>query len=130
MSRCVILDSSAIFHLRDLTALLSLGDKFYITEPILEEIRDSRAQAVLDLIKPEVVQVDRRRISDLRRLYPELSDADCSIILCAEVLSSSSNCSEIIVVTDDVTLRNILRKRGVRVQTIYFGKRRCSSSRD
>ncbi len=122
--RCVILDSSAIFHLRDLSAILSLGDKFYVTELVLEELRDPRAQAVIELLRPEIIQVDYKRLRELMEKEPALSRADCSIILCAEQLLREGRCKEIIVVTDDLTLRKHLRKMSVKVQTVYFGRAR------
>ena len=124
--RCIVLDSSCIFHLRDLSVLLSLGDKYFITQQILDELRDPRAQAVIDIIKPEVMQIDRREIERIKAEHPDLSDADCSIIVCVKKLCQSSTCTEIVVFTDDMKLRSILKRIGVKVETVYFGRKKAS----
>ena len=125
--RCVILDSSAVFHVRDLSILLSLGEKLYVTEHVLREIRDPRARALIELLRPEVMHVDQREIERLMREAPGLSEADCSILVCVDRVRELGKCDEIIVLTDDALLRRYLRKRGVKVVSIYFGRMRTNS---
>ena len=108
--------------------MLALGDKFFLTEQVLQEVRDPRAEAVVEIVRPEIVQVDQRELQELRSKYPDLSEADCSIILCALQLRRQGMCQEVVVVTDDMKLRSILRKLGIKVETVFFGKKRAPLS--
>ncbi len=122
--KCIILDSSAIFHLRDLTVLYSLQEtaKIFITNYVLNEIKDPRAEAVLSILQPTIIEIDSREINELREQYRNLSEADISIVLCAKKLSTI--CEDITVMTDDSELTKILTKLGFRVQKIFFPRKR------
>ncbi len=120
--KCIILDSSAIFHIRNLEILKNLGDKIYITDKVLEELKDPRAQAIISLLTPEIVEVDIKKIDKYRMKYSKLSIADASIIACIEDLKNI--CREIVVITDDIYLKRIVEKMKVRALSIYFDKRR------
>ncbi|NPA69425.1 MAG: PIN domain nuclease [Crenarchaeota archaeon] len=118
LENCIILDSSAIFHIRDPSTIIALGEKIFITDRIMRELKDPRALAIIDILRPEVIEVDEKKISELVKKYKELSEADVSIIICVEILKKK--CRRITVVTDDIKLSKILRRMGINVVSIYF----------
>ncbi|NPB01183.1 MAG: PIN domain nuclease [Crenarchaeota archaeon] len=118
LDNCIILDSSAIFHIRDPSTIMMLGEKIYVTNIVLEELRDPRAIAIIDILRPEKIEIDRKDIEEVIRKYRELSPADASIIVCAEGLKK--RCRKVTVITDDIKLSKILRRIGIDVISIYY----------
>ncbi len=121
--RCIILDSSAIFHLRNITILTEFGNRIYITDKILNEIKDSRAIATVDIIRPEIITITDREIHNYKKhikYVRDLSDADISVIICVDKIRDK--CREIIVITDDMKLKSILKMKNIKVKSIFFGK--------
>ncbi len=122
LERCIILDSSAIFHIRDPLVLTSLQGTIFITNKILEELKDPRALAIVDILNPEKIEISDKEINKHIKEIRELSEADISVIICAELLKNK--CKDVIVVTDDMKLSRILKSRGVKVVSIYFSPKR------
>ncbi|NPA23461.1 MAG: PIN domain nuclease [Crenarchaeota archaeon] len=117
LERCIILDSSAIFHIRDPSIITSLRGRIYVTDKVLEELRDPRALAIIDIVNPEKVTIDTKNIRRTQDLK-DLSETDISILICAEQLKNI--CREVIVVTDDIRLSKALRKRRIQVVSVYY----------
>ncbi len=126
LRRCVILDSSGIFHLRNLAALNEIlqNSKVFITDKVLQEIKDPRSEAILSILNVQYCEIDDSKIRELKKKYTTLSEADLSIILCSQVLQQI--CEEVVVITDDSELAKALSKIGVKCIKIYFRKRRAS----
>ena len=126
--KALILDSSGIFHARDAHALLSLSEGGYIimvTRQVLEEVKDYRSLALLEVLKPNVVDVDEGDVERIMSRARDLSRADASIVALASRLVGEGYVVR--VVTDDVKLiAAIKRLRGVEVITVNvrLGKRR------
>ncbi len=122
--KCIVLDSSAVFHIRDLTILYSLQEsaRIYITNYVLNEIKDPRSEAVISILQPTIVEINTREIERAREQYRNLSDADISVVLCAKKLSEV--CEEVTVLTDDSELAKLLSRLGFKVQKIFFPRRR------
>ncbi len=118
LENCVILDSSAVFHIRDPSIMMTLGDKIYVTDKVLEELKDPRALAIIDILSPEKIEIEDEKIEKESKKHKELSKADLSIIICVEILKKT--CKKITVVTDDIKLSKILRKMGVNVVSVYY----------
>jgi UPF0271 protein len=85
------------------------------TRQILEELKDPRAQAALEILGVEVVDVDERRAEGLAKKAPGLSKADLSAL----ALALETGCT---LLTDDVALAKAARKLGVKVKGFYFVK--------
>jgi UPF0271 protein len=107
---CYVLDASAFIHGRD--ARLFAG-VLYTTKEVVEELKDPRAQAALDVMRVEVVEVDERKLREFLRKFRELSPADVSVLL----LALERGC---VLVTDDRKLAAAARRLGVRVQGIFY----------
>ena len=122
--KCIVLDSSALFHLRDVHTLLSLGDKFYTTNFVISEVKDSRTIAVLDILSLNIVEINLKEIEYFRKKYGlsgNLSNADVSIVILA--LKLKNECSELQVITDDLELAKVLKRFNINVQRVFFRKR-------
>ncbi|KUO79590.1 MAG: twitching motility protein PilT [Vulcanisaeta sp. JCHS_4] len=116
-----IIDASAIFHTRDLRALLSLG-RLVTTNYIINELKDVRAVSIPDVLNIEVYEIGEEEVRIARRRYhlPRLlSDADVSLIILALKLKDENP----VVITDDSLLIRFLRKLGIRYSVIYLKTR-------
>ncbi|KUO86411.1 MAG: twitching motility protein PilT [Vulcanisaeta sp.] len=116
-----IIDASAIFHTRDLRALLSLG-RLVTTNYIINELKDVRAVSIPDVLNIEVYEIGEEEVRIARRRYhlPRLlSDADVSLIILALRLKDENP----VVITDDSLLIRFLRKLGIRYSVIYLKTR-------
>ncbi|MGC9130528.1 MAG: PIN domain-containing protein [Pyrobaculum sp.] len=107
---CYVLDASAFIHGRD--ARLFTG-VLYTTREVAEELKDPRAQAALEVMRVEVVEVDEGKLRELLRRFRELSPADASVL----VLALERGC---VLVTDDGRLASAARRLGVRVQGVFY----------
>ncbi|OYT25321.1 MAG: twitching motility protein PilT [Thermoprotei archaeon ex4572_64] len=122
-SRVVILDSSAIFHLKNLQVLRSIGAKLLTTNYVINEIKDSISQTIIDLINIEILEVHSEEVDRLRRKIKskDLSDADLSLIILAEKLKHHHP----VIITDDFKLSQELKRRRFKVLKVLFkGKSR------
>ena len=118
----VILNSSAIFHVRNLKLLLSLGKEFHTTNFIINEIKDYRSQAIIEFLNIKIHEFNENEILNFKKKYKipnNLSFADISIILLAFKLKDKNP----IIITDDIELSKVLKKFGFKVKNIYFSKR-------
>ncbi len=106
---CLVLDASAVIHGRDVRIF---GGVLYTTREVIEELRDSRAQAAIDILRVEVVEVNRERVRDLAKRF-NLSNADASVL----ALALEKKC---VLVTDDGKLASTARKLGVKTRGIYM----------
>lgn len=116
-----IIDASAIFHTRDLRALLSLG-RLVTTNYIINELKDVRAVSIPDVLNIEIYEIGEEEVRIARRRYhlPRLlSDADVSLIILALRLKDENP----VVITDDSLLIRFLRKLGIRYSAIYLKTR-------
>lgn len=108
--KCYVLDASAFIHGRD--ARLFTG-VLYTTMEVVEELRDPRAQAALEIMRVEVVDVDDKKLREHLHRFRELSPADVSVL----VLALERGC---VLVTDDGRLASVARRLGVEVQGIFY----------
>ncbi|MGC8994220.1 MAG: PIN domain-containing protein, partial [Pyrobaculum sp.] len=76
-------------------------------------LKDPRAQAALEVMRVEVVEVDEGKLRDFLRRFRELSPADASVL----VLALERGC---VLVTDDGKLASAARRLGVRVQGVFY----------
>ncbi len=96
-----------------------------VTRQVLEEVKDYRSLALLEILKPNVVDVDEGDVERIMSRARDLSRADASIVALASRLVGEGYVVR--VVTDDVKLiAAIKRLRGVEVITVNvrLGKRR------
>ncbi|ABL87913.1 PilT protein domain protein [Pyrobaculum islandicum DSM 4184] len=107
---CFVLDASAFIHGRDLRIFSGI---LYTTREVAEELKDPRAQAVLDILHIEVVEVDEKRIRDIVKKFSHLSRADASLI----VLALEKGC---VLVTDDSGLATVAKKLGIKVEGVFY----------
>ncbi|GEM_PF-926345 len=117
-NRIIILDSSAIFHLKNLQVLRSIGAKLLTTNYVINEIKDSISQTIIDLINIEILEVHSEEVDRLRRKIKskDLSDADLSLIILAEKLKYHHP----VIITDDFKLSQELRRRRFKVLKVFF----------
>jgi UPF0271 protein len=108
---CYALDSSALFHGRDMRIFSGV---LCTTRNVAEELKDPRAQAALEILRVEVVEVDERKARELARRFGGLSLADASVLL----LAMERGC---VLVTDDSRLASTARRLGVRARGVYYG---------
>ncbi|CCC82245.1 PIN domain/Zn-ribbon domain-containing protein [Thermoproteus tenax] len=108
---CYVIDSSALFHARDMR--IFTGSRLLTTKQVADEVKDPRAQAALELLGIEVVEVDDKRVRPLKLRAPNLSDADLSLL----ALALDTGC---VLLTDDVELAKTARRMGVRAKGFYF----------
>ncbi|MEZ0248023.1 MAG: PIN domain-containing protein [Thermoproteus sp.] len=108
---CFVLDASALFHGRDLR--LFQGARLLTTRYVLEEIRDARAQAALEILNVEVVDIDEKELAAYSKAG--LSRADASLL----ALAHKTGC---VLLTDDVGLAKAARRLGVKARGFYFVK--------
>lgn len=85
---------------------------------MVNEVKDIRSQALLNLLNPEVINVNQGDVEAIKMRNPELSDADASIVALA--VDMATNGIEVAVLTDDTGLMKALRRRirGIRIITI------------
>ncbi|AAL62903.1 hypothetical protein PAE0626 [Pyrobaculum aerophilum str. IM2] len=108
--KCYALDASAFFHGRD--ARLFSG-QLYTTKNVVEELKDPRAQALLEVWRVEIVEVDEKKVRELLKKYGGLSPADASVL----ILALERGC---VLITDDGRLASIAKKLGVEVLGIFY----------
>ncbi|WP_054842018.1 hypothetical protein [Vulcanisaeta distributa] len=117
----IILDTSAILHMRDLRPLMGMGN-LITTNYVINELKDARAIVVPEILNISVYDVGEDEIILARRNYhlPRLlSDADVSLIVLALRLRDKDP----VVITDDSLLIKFLRKLGIRYSVIFLRKR-------
>ncbi|MGC8607547.1 MAG: twitching motility protein PilT [Vulcanisaeta sp.] len=117
----VILDTSAILHMRDLRPLSSIGH-LITTNYVINELKDARAIAVPEVLGIDIYDVSENDIILTRRAYriPRLlSDTDVSLIVLAMKLRDRNP----LVITDDSLLIKFLRRLGIRYSVIFLRKR-------
>lgn len=110
---CMVLDASAIIHGRDLRLF---QPPLYTTPQVVEELRDPRAQAAVDVLGVSVVEVEEDAVEELARRFPRLSRADASALALAMRLGC-------VLVTDDGDLAAAATRLGVRSEGIYRRRR-------
>ncbi|GAB6948157.1 hypothetical protein JCM16161A_22870 [Vulcanisaeta sp. JCM 16161] len=117
----VILDTSAILHMRDLRPLMSMGS-LVTTNYVINELRDERAIVVPEILNISVYEVSEDEVANARRNYhiPRLlSDADVSLIVLAMKLKDENP----LVITDDSMLIKFLRRLGIRYSVVFLRRR-------
>ncbi len=118
----VILDTSAILHMRDLRPLMGMGD-LATTNYVVNELKDARAAVVPEILNISVYDISEEEIVLARKNYhlPRLlSDADVSLIVLALKLRGKNP----VVITDDSLLIKFLRKLGgIRYSVIFLRRR-------
>ncbi len=117
----VILDASAILHMRDLRPLMGMGD-LVTTNHVINELKDARAIVVPEILNISVYDISEDEIVRARRNYhlPRLlSDADVSLIVLALKLRDRNP----MVITDDSLLIKFLRRLGIRYSVIFLRRR-------
>ena len=117
----VILDTSAILHMRDLRPLMGMGN-LVTTNYVINELKDVRAIAVPEILNISVYEISADEIVLARRSYhiPKLlSDTDVSLIVLALRLRDKNP----LVITDDTMLIKFLRKLGIRYSVVFLRKR-------
>jgi len=107
-----VLDASGLFHLRHGSILKG---RFLTTNYVLEEVKDCRSVALLDVLRVEVVEVEEGEVEEVRSRHPQLSQADASIVALVRRLGCAT------VVTDDVALSKVLRRYGAKVLRVFYG---------
>ncbi|MFN7105870.1 MAG: PIN domain-containing protein [Pyrobaculum sp.] len=108
--RCLVLDASAFIHGRDLRVFA--GAVLYTTREIVEELRDPRSQAALDILKVEVVEASVEKVEELIKRFG-LTKADATVL----AVALEKRCS---LVTDDGKLASVAKRLGVRVERIFY----------
>ncbi len=111
--RCAVLDASAILHGRDMRVFQ--GMELLTTDLVLEELKDPRARAALDVLNVVIVPHDNERVKRETQKLRGLSPADVSVLL----LAADRGC---ILITDDGKLYAAARRMGVPVKRIYYGR--------
>lgn len=111
--RCAVVDASAIIHGRDIRVFQAF-DKLYVTRRVLDELRDPRSQAMVELLRLEVVDVDEDEVTRTARRFG-ISEADASVLVAAK----ATGCE---VLTDDAALARAAKRMGLPVAGIYFVK--------
>lgn len=117
----VILDTSAILHMRDLRPLMDMGD-LVTTNYVISELRDARAVVIPEILNISVYEISEDEIANARRNYhiPRLlSDADVSLIVLAMRLRNKNP----LVITDDSMLIKFLRKLKIRYSVVFLRRR-------
>ena len=109
---CAVLDASAVLHARDARAFQ--GMTLYTTDFVLEELRDPRARAAVEILGINVVPCEPKKLERERGALRGLSPADISVLL----LAAEYGC---ILFTDDGKLYAAARRRGIRAKRIYYG---------
>jgi rRNA maturation endonuclease Nob1 len=117
----LIIDSSGLFHIRNayaITEMASMGYRLVTTSLVVNEVKDTRSQALLGILNMEVIDIDADHIKQVKLENSGLSDTDASIVALALDLASQG--IEVAVVTDDVGLIKALRRRirGIRIITV------------
>lgn len=107
---CYVLDASAFFHGRDMRVFQG---RLLTTRQVVEELKDPRARAALEILPIEVVDVDPEKIAELARRARGLSDADLSVL----ALALETGC---VLLTDDVALAKAAGRLGIRAKGFYF----------
>jgi Predicted nucleic acid-binding protein, consists of a PIN domain and a Zn-ribbon module len=107
---CIALDASAFFHARDMRVF---AGPLYTTRQVVEELKDPMAQAALEILRVEVVEVDQKKVEEVRKKFKDLSAADASLL----VLAMERRC---VLVTDDRKLAAVAKRLGVRVEGIFY----------
>ena len=120
------MDSSGLFHIRNayiISEITNTGYRLVTTSLIVNEVKDIRSRALLDIINVEVLDPDPNAINSIKLRNPKLSDADASIVALAS--SMATNNVEVSVVTDDVELARTLRRyvRNIKIITINVKER-------
>jgi len=107
---CFVLDASAFIHGRDLRIFQG---ELYTTREVVEELKDPRAQAAVDVLGVRVEEVDERKVRELVKRFAGLSPADASAL----ALALERGC---VLVTDDGRLAAAARRLGVRVEGVFY----------
>jgi len=111
---CFVLDASAFIHGRDLRIFQG---ELYTTREVVEELRDPRAQAAVEVLGVRVEEVDEKKVRELVKKFTGLSPADASVL----ALAMEKGC---VLITDDGRLAATARRLGVRVEGVFYrGKR-------
>ncbi|MFN3803769.1 MAG: PIN domain-containing protein [Pyrobaculum sp.] len=110
--RCLALDASAFIHGRDLRIFADAI--LYTAGEVVEELRDPRAQAVLDILKVEVVEASGEKVRELIRRFG-LTRADAAVL----AVALERGCT---LVTDDGRLASVAKRLGVGVERIFYRK--------
>ena len=106
-----MVDASYIIHGRDLRIFAGLG-KLVTTRHVIEELRDARSIAMLDILGLEVVDVDEEEVAKLAKRF-NISTADASVLAAAKKLRCT-------VLTDDAGLAKAAKRLGLSVAGLYF----------
>ncbi len=117
----VILDTSAILHMRDLRPLMGIGE-LATTNYVVNELRDVRAAVVPEILNISVYEVSEDEVRSARRNYhiPRLlSDTDVSLIVLAMRLRDRDP----LVITDDSLLIKFLRRLGIKYSVVFLRRR-------
>ncbi len=109
---CYVLDASAFIHGRDMRAFQG---RLLTTRQVVEELKDPRARAALEVLSVEVVDVDARKMAELAKRARGLSEADLSAL----ALALETGC---VLLTDDVALAKAAGRLGVKAKGFYFVK--------
>ncbi len=109
---CAVLDASAILHARDARAFQGMA--LYTTDLVLEELRDPRARAAVEILGINVVPHEPRKLKGGAHTLRGLSPADISVLL----LAAEYGCT---LFTDDGKLYAAARRMGVHAKRIYYG---------
>jgi len=107
---CFVLDASAFIHGRDLRIFQG---ELYTTREVVEELKDPRAQAAVEVLGVRVEGVDERKVKELVKRFAGLSPADASVL----ALALERGC---VLVTDDGRLAAAARRLGVKVEGIFY----------
>ncbi|MEZ0319827.1 MAG: PIN domain-containing protein [Pyrobaculum sp.] len=110
---CHVLDTSAFLHGRDLRIFTGV---LYTTKEVVEELRDPRAQAAVEVLGVRVVEVEGTRVREVLQKFKGLSAADASVL----ALALETGC---VLVTDDGRLASAAKRLGVRVEGIFYGRK-------
>lgn len=106
-----VLDASGLFHLRHGSLLRG---RILTTRQVVDEVKDYRSLALLDVLGVEVVEVPDKEVRKILAKHPALSLADASLVVLAKTLPC------VTVVTDDMQLAVVLRRYGVRVMKVFY----------
>ncbi|MEM1597172.1 MAG: PIN domain-containing protein [Pyrobaculum sp.] len=110
---CYVLDTSAFLHGRDLRIFTGV---LYTSREVVEELKDPRAQAAVEVLGVRVVEVDASRVREVLQKFKGLSAADASVL----ALALETGC---VLVTDDGRLASAARRLGVRAVGVFYGRR-------
>lgn len=107
---CYVLDASAFFHGRDVRIF---SGTLLTTPEVVEELRDPRAQAALEVMNVAVEEADPGVVRELAKKFPHLSRADISVL----ALAKERGC---VLITDDGRLVSAARRVGVRAEGVFY----------